>query len=101
MEEPYMHVADNTNAGACSPDNECFIQTLALYQSFIDIRNDELINIRFFGNTASEQGANIFGGLLDRGIPSPFAEVNSQLEAPLSHYRDVSYLGDIANATAL
>ena len=27
-----IYVADNTNAGACSPDNECFIQTLALYQ---------------------------------------------------------------------
>ena len=29
-----IYVADNTNAGACSPDNECFIQALALYQKF-------------------------------------------------------------------
>ena len=55
-----IYVADDTNAaGACSPDNECFIQTLALYR--FNISKDELINILFFGNTASEQGANIFG----------------------------------------
>ena len=89
-----IYVADNTNAGACSPDNECFIQTLALHQSTVD--KDELINIFFSGNTASEQGANIFGGLLDRCIPSPFAEVYRQ-EAPPSHYNGVSYLGAIAS----
>jgi hypothetical protein len=88
-------VADNTNAGACSPDNECFIQTLALHQYFAH----ELTNILFSGNTASEQGANIFGGLLDRCIPSPFAEVY-RLETP-PHYSGVSYLGDITNITAL
>ena len=33
------------------------------------------INILFSENTASEQGPNLFGGLLDRCIPSPFAEV--------------------------
>ena len=27
-----IYVHDDTNSGACSPDNECFIQTLALYQ---------------------------------------------------------------------
>ena len=94
-----IYVADNTNAGACSPDNECFIQTLALYQT--NVGKDELINILFSGNTASEQGANIFGGLLDRCIPSPFAEVyNLQLEAP-PYYSGVSYLGNITNITAL
>ena len=95
-----MYVADNTNAGACSPDNECFIQTLALHQ-FDVYRRDELINILFSGNTAIEQGANIFGGLLDRCIPSPFAEVyNLQSEAP-PYYSSVSYLGNITKITAL
>ena len=93
-----IYVADNTNAGACSPDNECFIQTLGLHQDF---KVHTLINILFSGNTASEQGANVFGGLLDRCNPSPFAEVyESQLEIP-PHYNGVSYLGDIANVTAL
>ena len=27
-----IYVDDDTNSGACSPNNECFIQTLALYQ---------------------------------------------------------------------
>ena len=90
-----IYVADNTNAGACSPDNECFIQTLALHQSSTNVRKHELINILFYGNTASEQGANIFGGLLDRCIPSPFAEVYNLRKAPPSHYRGVSYLDDI------
>ena len=94
-----IYVADNTNAGACSPDNECFIQTLALYQDLA--HKYELINTLFYGNTASEQGANIFGGLLDRCIPSPFAEVyNLQSEAP-PYYSGVSYLGNITNITAL
>ena len=45
--------------------------------------------------------SNVFGGLLDRCNPSPFAEVyESQLEIP-PHYNGVSYLGDIANVTAL
>ena len=94
-----IYVADNTNAGACLPDNECFIQSLPLYQDYVPGEN-ELINVLFSGNTASEQGANIFGGLLDRCIPSPFAEVYRQ-EAPPSRYSGVSYLGNITNITAL
>ena len=91
-----IYVADNTNAGACSPDNECFIQTLGLYPNSI-----ASTNIFFSGNTASEQGANIFGGLLDRCIPSPFAEVSWQLETLPSYYNGVGYINDITNITAL
>ena len=95
-----IYVADNTNAGACLPDNECFIQTLALeVHQATYVAKDELINILFSSNTASEQGANIFGGLLDRCIPSPFAEVYKRYIP--SHYSGVSYLGDIVNITAL
>ena len=93
-----IYVADNTNSDACSPDNECFIQILALYQYYIKERK---VNVLFSGNTASEQGANIFGGLLDRCIPSPFAEVYRLLEAPPSNYSGVSYVGDITNIRAL
>ena len=94
-----IYVADNTNAGACSPDNECFIQTLALY--YYSLCSSVIFTtLGFSDNTASEQGANIFGGLLDRCIPNPFAEVYRQ-EAPPSRYSGVSYLGDIANIKAL
>ena len=101
-----IYVADNTNAGACSPDHECFVQILGLHKNFSSIFffHDAVIHIlEFSSNTASEQGTNIFGGLLDRCIPSPFAEVSWKLETP-SYYSGVSYLEDITNnitATAL
>ena len=95
-----IYVADNTNAGACSPDNECFVQTFTLYESFhlfSPYKADIHISLEFSDNTASDsEGANIFGGLLDRCIPSPFAEVSWKLETP-SYYSGVSYLEDITN----
>ena len=82
-----IYVADDTNSGTCSPDNECFIQTLALY-TFNDIPPDTT-NILFSENTATKQGSNLFGGLLDRCIPSPFAELYSK------HYSGVIYFQSI------
>ena len=90
-----VYVADDTNS-ACSPDNECFIQTLVLFQEG-NIMSDT-VNILFSDNTASEQGADLFGGLLDRCIPSPFAEV---YQKQTTRYSGVSYLGNISNITAL
>ena len=88
-----MYVADDTNSGACSPDIECFIQALALYQS----GGYNTMNIFFSENTASEQGPNLFGGLLDRCIPSPFAEVYLK---ETTQYSGVTYLGNISNIDA-
>ena len=85
-----LYVSDDTNSGACSPDIECFIQTLALHQETF-IANTE--NILFSENTASVQGPNLFGGLLDRCIPSPFAEVYLN---PRIHYSGATYLGNIS-----
>ena len=90
-----VYVADDTNSGACSSDNECFIQTLSLYQDNYVL---DTVNILFSDNTASGQGANLFGGLLDRCIPSPFAEVYLKQR---THYSGVSYLGNISTITAL
>ena len=91
-----VYVSDDTNSGACSPGIECFIQTLALYQGTSDdYLRFNTVNILFSENTASEQGPNIFGGLLDRCIPSPFAEV--YLEQPRLHYSGATYLGNISN----
>ena len=89
-----VYMADDTNSGACLPDNECFIQTLTLFPFTIP----STVNILFSDNTASEQGADLFGGLLDRCIPSPFAEVYFRQK---THYSGVSYLGNISNITAL
>ena len=78
-----IYVADNTNSGACSPENKCFIQTIALYQKDSSPLNTK--NVYFSGNTAiSEPGTNLFGGLLDRCIPSPFTET-SQTSTPPYH----------------
>ena len=91
-----MYVMDDTNSGACSPDIKCFIQALALYQFSIKCEFGYLttVNILFSENTASEQGPNLFGGLLDRCIPSPFAEV---YQTSRTHYSGVTYLENISN----
>ena len=87
-----LYVSDDTNSGACSPDIECFIQTLALHQTSSSYLNTE--NLLFSENTASEQGLNLFGGQLDRCIPSPFAEVYLKQRI---HYSGATYLGNISN----
>ena len=91
-----IYVVDDINSGACLPDSECFIQTRALHQLVDSMLNTS--NILFFNNTASEQGANLFGGLLDRCLPSPFAEVYQKQS---TYYSGLSYLGNISNITAL
>ena len=83
-----VYVAGDT----CSPDYECFIQTLAFYQSTHSRLNT--VNILFSENTATKQGSNLFGGLLDRCIPSPYAEVYRKQRI---HYSGVTYLQNISN----
>ena len=70
-----VYVEDLSNSGGCSPDKECFIQILAPNCYFNDPNILSKVNVHFLGNTATEQGSNLFGGLLDRCISSPFSEV--------------------------
>ena len=91
-----LYVADVTNSGTCLPQNECFIQTLALYPK----RKSTLINtvnILFSENTATAQGSNLFGGLLDRCIPTPFAEVYRKQTK--MYYSGASYFQYISKIT--
>ena len=91
-----MYVADDTNSGACSSKIECFIQTLAQYQ-YKDSRL-YTVNIQFSGNTATEHGPNLFGGLLDRCVPSLFAEVyQKQPSLTTQYYTGVNYLQNLSN----
>ena len=85
-----VYVADNTNSGSCLSNNECFIQTLALHQTNSQYLNT--VNILFSENSVTEQGPNLFGGLLDRCIPSPFAEVYLKQDI---HYSGIWYLQNI------
>ena len=92
-----IYVADDTNINACARGNECFIQTLTLIQSFYGpLQQLHTTDILFSGNAACERGANIFGGLLDRCIPSPFAAVTQT-----TRYSGISYFGNISNMIAL
>ena len=91
-----VYVADDTNPGACSLNIECFIQTIALYQ----FRSPYLhtVNIQFSGNTATEHGPNLFGGLLDRCVPSSNAEVyQKQPSLRTQYYNGVNYIQDLSN----
>ena len=87
-----MYVADHTNVLACLSYTECFFQSLALYQ--VSNGNLSTVDIVFSDNTATEQGSNLFGGLLDRCIPSPLAEVYRNQDI---HYNGVTYLQNISN----
>ena len=84
-----IFVADDTENGACrggateTDDTptilaDCFIQTIALYYYY-----DWMINLGIFSNyvntfmtnnTATQSGADIYGGLLDRCTASQSAE---------------------------
>ena len=87
-----MYVADDTNSGACSRDNECFIQSLTQCP-FLDQTVNNLESFILSGNIATEQGSNLFGGLLDRCIANSFAEVLQQ--PPYMYVDGVTYLNAI------
>ena len=89
-----LYIAEDTVA--CSPAVECFIQTLAL--DLVPAINISTVNIFFSLNSADEFGSNLFGGQLDRCIPSPFAEIN--LKQPvMANSNGISYLRTISNIT--
>ena len=88
---------DDTNSITCSAGSECFIQTLKLY--IHRYLNTSLVNIFFSGNTATAQGSNLFGGLLDRCIPNLFAEFLYTYKT--IWFSGVIYLQHISNNTLL
>ena len=105
-----IFVADSTNIGTCESNLymvtkmkhtgaiECFIQILDV-QLAIDSEYN-MIDVDFEYNYANYSGSNLFGGLLDRCIASPFAEVHSTDSLTLANViNGVSYLRYIANNT--
>ena len=91
-----VYVADDTNSGACLPDNECFIQTLALH--LYQYSGLNTVNVFLSENTATAQGSDLFGGLLDRCVPSLFAEVYLKKRI---HYSGLTYFQNITNKTQI
>ena len=64
-----LYLKDGSNSDACLSNTECFIQAL-------QAKLEDIHAIIFFSNnTAVERGSNLFGGLLDRCILSPFSNV--------------------------
>ena len=88
-----VYVADDTSE--CQSNIECFIQVLAIHP-FLLPDSPISSNIMFRENLATEQGSNLFGGLLDRCVPSPFAEVYLKRRI---QYSGVTYLQNISNIT--
>ena len=85
-----VYVADDTNN--CASWMECFFQAVAVHIFQIKRVEESII---FSENGAVEQGANLYGGLLDRCIPSSSAVVTKTRET--THYNGVTYLGNISN----
>ena len=90
-----IYVADETNSRACAATTECFFQVLSLHMKLSRYLNT--INIFFSQNFASESGNNIFGGLLDRCLPSTFAEIH-QLKDD-NTYNGLLYIKNTTNVT--
>ena len=86
-----IFVADKTNLDACLSNRDCFIQVLTDAPK-IDLESH--VNIVFNENTASDGGSSLFGGLLDRCIPSAFAEISRTLR---EGYNGLTYLTNVSN----
>ena len=82
-----VYIADETNVETCDSNyhtattfnngnaSECSIQVISLEASSSYTAVSDLRSIIFQENSAQRNGATIFGGLFDRCIPSPFAEI--------------------------
>ena len=80
-----MYVTDHTNSGTCAASSteltlknlfaasECFFQTLAIYQRTY-VPEVLIKHLYFSNNSAIISGHSLYGGLLDRCIPSIYAE---------------------------
>ena len=84
-----IFVADDTDSGACRvgaietdatrtifADCLCFIQTIKLH-GVLDINSPNYFNTFMTNNTATQSGAGIYGGMLDRCTVSQNAEYKS------------------------
>ena len=89
-----IYVADETNSRACAATTECFFQVLSLHMELSSHLNT--INMFFSQNFASKSGNNIFGGVLDRCLPSTFAEIH-QLEDNDKSNNGLSYIANTSN----
>ena len=97
-----VYVDDSTNSGTCSSmsykttSSECFVQVMALHNN--GAYHETNTDIHFIDNNANISGADLYGGLLDRCIVSPYAEVYSKNEINGDIISGISYFKKISNA---
>jgi predicted outer membrane repeat protein len=91
-----IYIAD-TDSVSCHKlfSIECFIQSLAFNKL---LTGTDVRMIVFSGNTATHHGSNIFGGLFNRCMPSPFATVYTDITFQ-PYYSGIDYLQTISNIT--
>ena len=93
-----IFIEDAINSGGCFPDTECFIQVLTLHPYNYDVLTPY---IHFEYNLAPGYGSDIYGGLFDRCIPSPFSTVyksEEYFDKPRSKYNRMNYLQSISES---
>ena len=90
-----VYVDDHTNTATCTVKSmECFFRVV--YNSYIIVA-PSIATISFEQNYASSAGSNLFGGLLDRCIVSPFARLNIYVVNAYRHRVDgVTYFRNVS-----
>ena len=93
-----IFVNDYKNSALCSSGTDCFIQILGFNDISQTNPSPAILNIFFSGNTATteENGSNIYGGILDRCIPSLYAAIHLEDQ---KRYTGITYLKMISNIT--
>ncbi len=104
-----IFVADDTESGACregateTDDTltifaDCFIQTIKLYQERSKYEIPRYLNTFMTNNVATQSGADIYGGLLDRCTVSQSAEYHiSSNESPLDYIKKTVKFSSISS----
>ena len=93
-----VYIEDSSNIGTCIVDStaECFFQVLALHQFTVDATTP---SISFSHNFAAISGSCFFGGLLDRCVVSPFAEIHNIHGR--NYLNGIEYITDSSNLREL
>ena len=90
-----VYVDDDTNSACASGSKaECFFQILAVYTSSLhfNLPNDSVTQSMYFSKNYANhyKGSTLYGGLLDRCAPNPFAEINNKDSLGITYFYKVS-----------
>ena len=105
-----VYVADEMDSGTCnttkaySTASECFLQAIILSNGGTErdvLSIDSMsVSVKFVNNHALQGGFNLFGGLLDRCTPSPFADRSGrsiQLTDSFTYFQSLSNVSNLGS----